>query len=148
MTKYIFILFMILNSCNYSHKHPTSNWEALGVKDLETLADEYYMLENFNEAKSLYKLIIEKDSTKAEAFLRRAYCRTQTDDFIGAISDLHCALELGYKLDITLYNLACNYAAIGQDSLALIYFSNILQLYPSDESVKDQIKLIKSKNRF
>jgi tetratricopeptide (TPR) repeat protein len=91
----------------------------------------------------VYDKLINIDSTEGEFYYKRGNCKAYLFEYIGSTKDYMKAIELKYKIGDTYFNIACNYASIKEDSLALIYFTKAYELKPNDLNIKIQIELIK-----
>lgn len=109
-------------------------------------ANHYYESNKYFEGKILFDEFIKSDTTNAEAYYRRGYCKAQIYDYNGSIIDYQKALFLKQSPFNVYFNIGCDYGAIGKDSLAIVFFEKALELDPLNLKVK--VEIDKCKNRL
>ena len=135
----LYVIFFIISaiSCNNSERKVVS-LSTTNKEVLLTLADSCYGINDFKKSIELFDRIVLLDSTMGEIYYKRGYCKAQTFDYKGSSKDFHKAFLLNYRADESLFNLGCNSAAIGNDTLALEYFSNAYELNPNNNIAKGE----------
>jgi tetratricopeptide (TPR) repeat protein len=144
MKTYILILsIFIFIGC--SGKPSEVNHE-IGSKDsLNKKATFFYKNKDYSNALNFYDKLISIDSTNGEFYYKRGNCKAYLFDYNGSTNDYLKAIELKYKIGDTYFNIACNYASIKEDSLALKYFTKAYEINPNDLNLKTQIELVKER---
>lgn len=124
---------LLFSACENPEQKRVLTKHEENLDDLVELADLYYQLDNFEEAILLFDRILAIDKTKGEFYFKRAYSKAQIYDYKGSITDYYKSIELNYRVDDAIFNLACNYAATQKDSLALKYFLKSYELNPENK---------------
>lgn len=139
---------IILNSCGSydrkNHLNETSN-KKNNLDVLINKSDELYEKDNYIEAINVFNEIILIDSTIGKIYYRRAYCKTQLNQFESSINDLKKAIELNYELDKSYFILAMNYSNIHNDSLAIKCLQQASDINPLNLSYKRWLNKFKKR---
>lgn len=108
----------------------------------ETLADTYYELQNFIEAKKLYKeaVFIDPKNARAQTFLGILQSRDKEHD--SALKSLETAVSLDPENVDIRYNLALAYEVAGKRDEAKLEYSKVLELNPKHKEAGNNIKLL------
>lgn len=107
--------------------------------ELIQMADSCYQFKDFKKSIELFNQIALFDSTIGEVYYKRGYCKAQLFDYDGASKDFVKACSLKYRMDESLFNLGCIFAATGKDTLALKYFSKAYELNSNNLEAKRQM---------
>ena len=78
-------------------------------------------------------------------FFKRGYCEAQLNNFSESILDYKKALKFNSFLYKSNFNIASDYCALGNDSIALIYFEKAIKIEPSNIYVKIEINDCKNR---
>lgn len=134
----LYVIFIsLIISCNDS-KRKVASLSSNNKKVLITIADSCYSINDFKKSIELFDKIVLLDTTMGEIYYKRGYCKAQIFDYVGSSKDFHKAFGLQHREDESLFNLGCNSAAIGNDTLALKYFSEAYELNPNNNSAKEE----------
>lgn len=150
MKKQIFyVIFFIIStiSCNNSERK-VALLSASNKKGLLAMADSCYSANDFKKSIELFDKIVLLDTTMGEIYYKRGYCKAQIFDYNGSSKDFYKAFALKHRVDESLFNLGCNFAAIGNDTLALKYFSKAYELNPNNNSAKEERDRIRKRLRI
>lgn len=134
---------MFLYACDSTEQKRVVTEPEENLDDLIELADLYYNLDNFKEAILLFDRILNMDTTNGEFYFKRAYCNAQIYNYKNSNIDYYKAIELNYRTDDAVFNLACNYAATQKDSLALQYFLKAYELNPDNKKALSEASNMK-----
>lgn len=107
------------------------------------MADSCYQIKDFKKSIELFDQIALLDSTIGELYYKRGYCKAQLFDYDGSSKDFIKAFSFKYRMDESLFNLGCIFAATSNDTLALKYFSKAYELNPNNREAKRQMDQIK-----
>jgi len=88
---------------------------------------EKQLLKQFAEAIECYNKVLELDKDFERAYVQRAYCNVQLNEYKTAISDYKTALELNPNDPITYLNLGQTYYYLGQKG-DTTYFDKAIEL--------------------
>lgn len=105
-------------------------------------ANRYYNQGLYDRAEKLYDKMIMIDSLNGEAYYNRAYCLANRNALDCSNYDYFKCIELGYNLEQSYFNLGCNFAIIGLDSIAIDYFHKAYELNPQNIEAEIQIKIL------
>lgn len=129
-------------SCNNNDRKVVS--KSINDKtELIQMADSCYQIKDFKKSIELFDQIALLDSTIGELYYKRGYCKAQLFDYNGSSKDFFKAFSLKCRMDESLFNLGCIFAATGNDTLALKYFSKAYELNSNNREAKRQIDHIK-----
>lgn len=135
----IFVLFQCKQSSNTKDQLEPSNDTSSYPTTSELLseANNLYVSYNYVEATKLYTQILMIDSTIAEAFYKRGYCRAQQNIDDLSIKDYLKSAEMNYRAADAYKNIGITVAIIYlNDSIALHYFHKSYKLKPSEELLR------------
>ena len=96
---------------------------------------EKQLLKQFAEAIECYNKVLELDKDFERAYVQRAYCNVQLNEYKTAISDYKTALELNPNDPITYLNLGQTYYYLGQKG-DTTYFDKAIEL---DENMFEEM---------
>ena len=142
MNKLIIVLFLI--SCNNSRenvKHFVSDNKYLPhdslTKENKFLekADQEYKSKKFDKALNLFDSLLLMDSTQANYYFKRAYCKSMMFDDTGAIKDYKKSLYYNYNKKGSVYlNLgSLYYLAFHKFDSAIYFYNECLKLDPNNQ---------------
>jgi tetratricopeptide (TPR) repeat protein len=140
----VIVALIVLLSCNNAEKKVILT-SATTKLELINEADRYYFTNNFKKSIELFDKIELLDSTLGEIYYKRGYCKAQLFDYDGSSKDFLKAFSLQFRMDESLFNLGCNSAVIGNDTLALKYFSKAYELNPKNSSAMKEMNNIKNR---
>lgn len=108
----------------------------------ETLADLYYELQNFIEAKKLYKeaVFIDPKNARAQTFL--GILQSKDKEHESALKSLETAVSLDSNNVNIRYNLALAYEVAGKSDEAKMEYEKVLELEPNHKEAGNNLKLL------
>ena len=129
------ILMVSFISCNQLKKERNLklNEEAIDIR-----ANQYYWQNEYLLAKEAYDTLIFINSTKADYYFRRAYCKTMLlNDDKSAITDYYQAINYGYKnIKAAYVNIGTIYRSHHMYDSALFYYDKALDLDTNYDKAK------------
>jgi len=140
--KIAIILFIVCYASSCSNQERANEEEnQTDIKSLESLANDYYANDNYEEASKAFSKLIAVDSTKGEYYYKRGYSYGQMEQYNKEEKDYLKSIELGYRVADAYNNLAFFYMATHRDSLAVVYLKKYLELNPNDETAQNALDL-------
>jgi tetratricopeptide (TPR) repeat protein len=133
--KNVIILFLIifLFSCDRTNKPDKLI--------LLEKANIYYEADNYGNALKLYEKYLHLDTTSGIVYYNKGFCEKMLFNYDISTLSLKKAIELNYRVTDANHNIAWNYAAIYNDSLALYFFKETYRLDSTDKDVEEQIEI-------
>jgi tetratricopeptide (TPR) repeat protein len=142
-------LFFILiaYSCD-SKKRKKSGANEIQIKseELKIKADSMYYADHFQDALLMYDSLLANDSLDGELYFKKAYCLLQIDRYRESNMNYSKALNLNYRSEDCLYNMAITCSLILlDDSTALEYLEKGLIINPDSKKIKELKREIEEK---
>ena len=142
----IFLMLLLGYSCSNDNKDKSIT----AINIAMALANENYDKNNFAYAITLYTQVLALDTTKAEAYFKRGYSKSQLEDSDGSTADYMKAIALSYRIDDAYCNIALNYGTIHgktsisefnkKDSISVYYYQKALSVNPQNRIAKMQLE--------
>jgi tetratricopeptide (TPR) repeat protein len=118
-----------------------NSFSRLDNLELSNIADSLYERNKYEQAIFYFSLMINKDSSNADFYFKRAYSYAQIFKYEKSTKDYLKVIELNFRKGDSFFNLGCNYAAQGLFDKALYYFQKAQQLEPNNKDIEAQISV-------
>lgn len=96
-------------------------------------AENLFANGNYQESKTLYTNVIEKDPTNMNAYLRRAFCESVLKNYKAAVADYTTVIEAHPKHPFAYLSRGSAYNKLEEWKLALSDFDMVLNLDPKNQ---------------
>ena len=127
------VLLLLMIGTSACKQKRTVNAE--NSEQMLTQANTLYYNRDFKSVILLFDMLIEKDSLNGELYFNRGYSKSQMDDFESAKKDYRKSIILNYRIKDAYLNLGI-LECITNDSLAIIYFNNVLNIDSTNVKAK------------
>src|ERR1700744_2128415 len=144
--KWLFLLILLFSCENGKERSKNTNRKSNSRVDfLKAIADSLYHGNVYISAIRYFDTLIRLDSGKGEYYYKQGFSYDMVykqPKLQPAIKDYFKAIELGYNIEKSYYNLGLSYMFV-EDSTAIVYFQNCLKANPNNA---DAIYLIQQCN--
>jgi len=142
---WIITLVLIMSCTNKKERTIVAMTNNQHISELLKAVDDYYRSEDYEKTIEVINKVLLLDSTIGDAYFKRAYCEVQLNNVVGSIKDYKKASKLGCNLEDCYYNLGSDYVILGSDSLAIVYFTKVLELDPLNVDAKTEIDSLRKR---
>lgn len=113
--------------------------EALPVKKIRSVGDDFVMQKNYDKALEAFTLAIEKEPENEKNYYKRVKVHEKTKSFGKALQDLNRALEINNEYTNAFSLRARIYMNLGKCSDAVADYETVLKLKPTHGDAKKQL---------
>lgn len=105
---------------------------------MEARADAAFMAKNFKDAVELYADVLEDQPLNGKAWFRLGFAQNSIGEFAKSATSFEKSYTAGFMPVISMYNVACGYARVGDKAKALFWLQKI-----ADSGYRDVNQMMK-----
>ncbi len=109
-----------------------------GVAATEARADAAFMAKHFKDAAELYADVLEDQPLNGKAWFRLGFAQNSLGEYAKSSTSFEKSYTTGFMPVISMYNVACGYARVGDKAKALFWLQKI-----ADSGYRDVNQLMK-----